>query len=314
MQRHRLGKTDLTVTPAPFGAMYLGTKQDRDTSFELLDRYVELGGDFIDTANIYAHWVAPQWRGGESEEVLGAWMRARGNRDGLTITSKVGIAYGDVPMSLSPEIIAEQCDISLKRLGVEQIDLYFAHKDDPSVPQEAVLEAFARLIESGKVRAIGASNFSTDRLASANALAERSGLPRYEVLQQRYTYLPVRRGADTGRQVILTEDMRSYCARESISIMAYSVGIQGAYDRDPGGALPEGFRTAGNETRIEVLRSLAREVGCTPGQCVLAWVWSHPGTMPLIACSRLAQLEENMAAMKIRLSADQIDRLDRAAE
>ena len=314
MQRHRLGKTDITVTPAPFGAMYLGTKQDRETSFALLDRYVELGGDFIDTANIYAHWVGPEWQGGESETMLGEWLRARRNRDRLTITSKVGMPYGKFPMSLAPEIVIAECEASLKRLGVECIDLYFAHKDDLTLPQEAVLETFARLIEAGKVRAIGASNFATDRLAVANALAERSGLPRYEVLQQRFTYLPVRQGADTGRQVILTQDMLDYCARDGVSVMAYSVGIGGTYDRYPGVPLPEAFQTAGNEKRMAVLRSVAREAGCTPGQAVLAWVWSHPGAMPLIAASKIAQLGENMAAMEIRLSDEQLDHLARAAE
>lgn len=310
MRQITLGKTSIRTAAAPFGAMYLGTRQDRDTSFALLDHYAALGGNFIDTANIYAHWVGAQWLGGESEAALGAWLQSRGNRDAITIATKVGIAYQDVPTSLAPERIIAECEKSLKRLGVEVIDLYFAHRDDPDIPQEDVLGAFAKLIEQGKVRAIGASNFTTDRLAAAHEIARLSGLPRYEVLQQRFTYLPVRRGGYSGPQVVLSADMIDYCARAKTSVMAYSVALGGAYNRYPESGLPEEYRMPTNQLRMKVLRDVADEVGAEPVQVVLAWVWANPNLLPLIACSATAQLDASIGAMDIELTTDQLGRLN----
>jgi aryl-alcohol dehydrogenase-like predicted oxidoreductase len=309
-----LGGTGWSVSAAPLGAMYLGTKQDESQSFALLDHYVAKGGNFIDTANIYAHWVGPQWRGGESESLIGRWLKARGHRDRMIITSKVGIGYGDVPQSLAPARIIAECDKSLRRLGVDTIDVYFAHKDDPAVPLEDVLGAFARLIEQGKIRAIGASNFTTDRLAGALELARFAGLPRYQVLQQRFTYLPVRPGGDTGRQIVLSGDMADLCRRAGLTVMAYSVALQGGYNRYPERALPAEYQMPSNVVRMARLLDVAREVGVDPQQVVLAWLWSKPGLVPLIACSTTAQLDASLAAMDLSLSAEQIERLDRAAE
>ncbi len=314
MRQITLGKTNIRTAAAPFGAMYLGTKQDREAAFALLDHYASLGGTFIDTANIYAFWVGQQWRGGESEAVLGAWLRARGNRDAMTIATKVGIGYDDVPTSLAPNLIIEECEKSLKRLGVEAIDLYFAHRDDHGIPQEDVLGAFAKLIEQGKVRAIGASNFSTDRLAAAHEIARRSGLPRYEVLQQRFTYLPVRRGADTGAQTVLTADMIDYCTRSTTSVMAYSVALGGAYNRYPDSALPQEYSMPSNHLRMKALRDVADDIGAEPVQVVLAWAWANPILLPLIACSATAQLDASLAAMDIVLTAAQLDGLGDAGE
>ena len=314
MKNVSLGHTDIRVSAAPFGAMYLGTKQTESESFAILDHYVAQGGNFIDTANIYAHWVGAEWHGGESETVLGSWLKARGNRADITIASKVGFNYDGVPQSLRPELIIEECDKSLKRLGVDTIDLYFAHKDDPDVPQEDVLGAFSRLIEQGKVRAIGASNFTTDRLASALEIARLSALPRYEVLQQRYTYLPVRRGGDTGPQTVLTDDMLDYCQRAGLSVMGYSVTLGGGYDRYPERPLPDAYQSPSNERRMAVLREIAGQLGITPLQLVLAWLWAKPAMLPLIACSSTAQLDTSLAAMNVTLSQDLLDRLDDAGE
>lgn len=314
MRQITLGRTGIQTAAAPLGAMYLGTKQDRATAFALLDHYASLGGNFIDTANIYAHWVGDQWKGGESETVLGEWLKSRGNRDAMTISTKVGIAYSDAPTSLAPKLIIEECEKSLRRLGVETIDLYFAHRDDPDVPQEDVLGAFAKLIEQGKVRAIGASNFTTDRLAAAHEIARLSSLPRYEVLQQRFTYLAVRHGGYTGPQVVLTADMSDYCTRAGVGVMAYSVALGGAYNRYPQSELPEEYRSSSNHLRMKVLRDVAAEAGAQPAQVVLAWVWANPTLMPLVAGSTTAQLDENIEAMNIVLSTDQLARLDVAGD
>jgi len=310
----KLGHTDIAVCTAPLGAMYLGTKQDRAISFDLLDAYVAHGGDFIDTANIYAHWVGDPWKGGESEAMLGEWMAARGNRHKLVIASKVGFPYHDVPAGLAREVIKRECEKSLRRLRIETIDLHFAHNDDLAVPQEEALSAFAELIAEGKVRAIGASNFATHRLATANCIARANGLPEYQVLQPRHTYLRPRRDADFGPQVALTDDMAAYCRDAGISVMAYSASLRGAYSGEPGRPVPEQYRSAANEARLAVLGEVARETGKAPQQVMFAWLFAQPGMMPLIAASSVAQLEFNLAATAIELSPDQIARLDAAGE
>jgi aryl-alcohol dehydrogenase-like predicted oxidoreductase len=294
--------------------MYLGTKQLGNEAFALLDAYAAAGGDFIDTANIYAHWVAEGWRGGESETLLGEWLAARKNRNQLVIASKVGFNYQDVPQSLAPKIIRAECEKSLMRLGIDTIDLYFAHCDDPAIPQIAVLETFAALIAEGKVRAIGASNFSTHRLATANEIARANGLPRYEVLQQRHTYLQPRLDADTGRQVVLTKDMTDYCVSAGLSIMAYSATLRGAYTGKPSRPLPEAYRSQSNRARLKTLKDIAGETQSAPLQVTLAWLWSKPQMLPMIAVSSKAQLADNLAASEIELTPDQLARLDTAGD
>jgi aryl-alcohol dehydrogenase-like predicted oxidoreductase len=310
MKRVALGNTGIEVCNAPLGAMYLGAKQQGSDAFALLDAYTAAGGDFIDTANIYAHWVAAQWKGGESETLLGEWLAARKNRGKLVIATKVGFNYQDVPQGLTPKLIRSECEKSLKRMGIDTIDLYFAHCDDPNVPQGDVLETFAALIAEGKVRAIGASNFSTHRLALANQIAEANGLPRYEVLQQRHTYLQPRQDADTGRQVVLTKDMTDYCVSAGLSIMAYSATLGGAYTGSAGRPVPAAYQSISNGARLKILAAIASEIGATPQQVMLAWMWSKPQMLPMIAVSAKAQLADNLAAIAIELTQDRLIRLD----
>jgi aryl-alcohol dehydrogenase-like predicted oxidoreductase len=314
MKHGELGNSGIKACTAPLGAMFFGTKQNRQQSFDLLDAYVDHGGDFIDTANIYAHWAGAEWKGGESETVLGEWFAARGNRDRLVIASKVGFPYADVPAGLAKKTIKTECEKSLRRMGIETIDLYFAHDDDPNIPQQEVLAAFAELIAEGKVRIIGASNFATHRLASANCLARSGGLPEYQVLQQRHTYLQPRQDADTGRQVVLTKDMAAYCADAGLSIMAYSATLSGAYSGDPARPVPPAYASIANTARLVTLREIAAETDHSALQVMLAWLWSRPDMMPLIAASTEAQLTENLAAMELSLDAGQIGRLDTAGD
>lgn len=312
MNTIRLGRSALTVSTLPLGAMYFGTRQDRGESFSLLDYYVGRGGTFIDTANIYAHWVGDRWRGGESETVLGEWLGARGNRDSLVIASKVGFEYSEAPRSLDPARIAEECDKSLKRLGLDTIDLYFAHVDDPAVPLEDVLGAFGRLVEAGKVRVIGASNFSTERLAEANRVAAGGGYPRYEVLQQRHTYLRPHPGADTSPQVVLTDDMIAHCQSEDISIMAYSATLGGAYSGRADRPVPPEYEWADKTARLAILNEIAGELNASPVQIVIAWMLHTPGMLPMVAASTIEQLGENLDAGDIALSDEQLRRLNTA--
>jgi aryl-alcohol dehydrogenase-like predicted oxidoreductase len=312
MKQVELGRSGIRAGVAPFGAMYLGSKQDRAESFALLDRYLALGGDMIDTANIYVKWLGDRWSGGESETLIGEWLAARGCRNSVLVATKVGINYQDVPTSLARTIIRQECEKSLRRLGVETIDLYYAHRDDPTVPQEETLAAFGELVAEGKVRALGASNFTTDRLATANLLADLNGLPRYDVLQQRHTYLQPRPDADTGTQIVLTEDMHQYCQRSAVTVMAYSATLGGAYSGDPARPVPAGYATNRNLGRLAMLREIAAETGMTPLQVMLAWLWAKRGMTVLVAASTIAQLDENLAAERHQLDAAQVSRLDLA--
>jgi aryl-alcohol dehydrogenase-like predicted oxidoreductase len=162
-----LGNTGENVSALCLGAMYFGTRQNKKVSFNLLDQYFEFGGTFVDTANIYAHWI-DGFKGGESETIIGEWMKERNNRDQVFIASKVGFGYQDVPSNLQTETIIKECEKSLRRLGVETIDIYYAHHDDRETPLEETLEAFLRLVDSGKVRFIGASNYLAWRLEEAH--------------------------------------------------------------------------------------------------------------------------------------------------
>jgi aryl-alcohol dehydrogenase-like predicted oxidoreductase len=195
MQTTQLGKTGVDVSLYCLGAMYFGSRNDRATSYRMLDRYVDAGGSFIDTANIYAWWVEG-FHGGESETLLGEWMRARGHRSRLFIASKVGFQYSDVARGLTAAQIEAECDKSLRRMGIDTIDLFYAHVDDRTTPMHETMEAFDRLVRAGKVRHIGASNFLAYRLERAHTLSKQNGWPDYVCLQQRHTYLRPKPGAE----------------------------------------------------------------------------------------------------------------------
>ncbi len=313
MQTVPLGNTGERVSALCLGAMFLGTRQDEATSFHLLDQYVDAGGTFIDTANIYAHWVEGG-RGGESEALLGRWLRARGHRGRMFLASKVGFGYPGVERGLEPWRIEEECDKSLRLLGVDTLDLYYAHVDDRHTPQEETLGAFAKLVKAGKVRYVGASNFAAWRLAEADAISAAHGWPGYCCVQQRHTYLRPKPGASFDPQLAANEDLFDYvrARQEAITLLAYSVLLGGAYtrtDRD----VPEQYRGPDTEARLAALREVADETGCTPNQVVLAWLrQSDPPVLPLIAASSSEQLAENLGALDLTLTADQMARLDAA--
>ncbi|MBN1563019.1 MAG: aldo/keto reductase [Anaerolineae bacterium] len=312
MRTVTLGHTGEQVSALCLGAMFFGTKQDQATSFSLLDQYVEAGGTFIDTANIYAHWV-PGGEGGESETILGAWLKARGNCDDLFIASKVGFGYGNVPTALTPDLIEAECDKSLQRLGIDTIDLYYAHVDDRHTPLRDTLEAFNRLVASGKVRYIGASNYLAYRLERAHLLSKQEGWADFCSLQQRYTYLQPRYGMNMGMQQYVTAEIRDYVrARGDFTLLAYSVLLAGAYTRSDR-AVHDAYKNPDNEARLLTLQAVARESGATANQVVLAWMMqSDPAVLPLIAASTTQQMAENIGALDITLSAEQMTRLNEA--
>ena len=185
MDLRPLGRSDLRVPPLCFGCNIFGWTVDEATSFRLLDEILDQGLTFLDTADVYSRWAAGH-QGGESETIIGRWMKARGTRDRITLATKVGMDMGDGKVGLKPDYIRRAIEDSLRRLQTDRIDLYQAHKDDPDTPQAETLGAFADLIRAGKVRAIGASNFSAERLGEALDISASLGLPRYESLQPEY--------------------------------------------------------------------------------------------------------------------------------
>lgn len=309
MKSQQLGHTGVEVSSLCLGAMYIGTRNDEASSYRLLDQYVDAGGRFIDTANIYAHWVSG-FRGGESENVLGKWMKERGNRAQLFIASKVGFGYGDVPKRLRASDIEEECNKSLRRLGVDTIDLYYAHVDDRTTPLEESLEAFNRLVQAGKVRFIGASNYLAWRLEQAKWISETNGWAQFCCIQQHYTYLRLRPGMNVEPQIMVNDDLLDYVSNRGITLLAYSVLQSGSYTRADRPFRVE-LQSADNEKRLETLRAVAQEIGATPNQVVLRWMLQR-SVIPLIAASSEAQLQENLDSLKIELSDEQMERLNTA--
>jgi aryl-alcohol dehydrogenase-like predicted oxidoreductase len=309
MSRARpLGNSGLSTPPLVLGGNVFGWTADKTTSFRVLDAFADAGGTLVDTADVYSVW-APGHEGGESETLIGEWLKASGKS--MQVATKVGMLPGEGGEKLAPARIAAACDASLKRLGVETIDLYFAHQDDETVPQEDVLAAFGKLIDAGKVRALGASNFSAERLGSALEAAKREGLPRYEVLQPEYNL--VSRGKFEGA-------LQDLCVAENIGVVPYyglaSGFLTGKYRSadDLGqsvrggrmGALLEGKGAA----VLAAMDAVAAETGASLAQIALAWLATQPGvTAPIASATSVAQLDELIGSWDVALSAEQLERL-----
>jgi aryl-alcohol dehydrogenase-like predicted oxidoreductase len=276
-----------------------------------LDQFVEAGGDFIDTANIYAHWE-PNGVGGDSEKCLGQWIKSRGNREKVFIATKVGFPYQDVPRSLKADLIEEECTKSLQRMGIETIDLYYAHNDDRETPIEETLEAFHRLVQAGKVRYIGASNYLAWRLEEASWKSHQHGWPAYQCIQQRYTYIRKKHGTTFDPQVEMNDDLQDYCRNREITLLAYSALLSGAYTRK-NRQFDDNYLGMDTKNRIATLRAVATETNATPNQIILAWMLgSDSVVLPLIAASTKEQMDENLEALKIILTDEQMERLNAA--
>lgn len=309
----RLGATELHIAPLILGGNVFGWTADQDTSFAVLDAFVAGGGTMIDTADVYSAWV-PGHKGGESESVIGAWLKASGKREQVQIATKVGMLPGEGGEKLAPARIAAACDASLQRLGVETIDLYFAHQDDDAVAQEDALAAFAKLIDAGKVRALGASNFHAARLKSANDAATAHGLPHYHVLQPEYNL--VSRHKFEGQ-------LQDYCVEHNIGVVPYyglaSGYLTGKYrsaadfGKSVRGGRMQAFMDGTGPAVLDAMDAIAEETGASLAQIALAWLAAQPGvTAPIASATSVAQVEELIGAMDLTLSTDQIDRLTNA--
>jgi aryl-alcohol dehydrogenase-like predicted oxidoreductase len=292
--------------------MYFGSSTDKETSYRLLDQYVDSGGSFLDTANIYARWV-PGFEGGESESLLGEWMRERKNRSQMFIASKVGFEYSGVERGLRARQIEQECEKSLKRLGVDSIDLYYAHVDDRNTSLEESLAAFDRLVQAGKVRLIGASNFLAWRLEEARWVSRTNEWVEFCCVQQRYSYVRPKPGASFAPQIATNDDLLDYCTGRDITMLAYSPLLSGAYTRTDR-PLQDQYLGADTVARLKTLGVVAEEVGATQNQVVLAWmVQSDPAVIPLVAASTVEQMEENLGVLSVELSTEQLKRLNQTS-
>ncbi|ANZ40593.1 oxidoreductase [Lentzea guizhouensis] len=330
--RHRTighGAAQREVSALALGAMRFGTETDETTSFAILDRYVEAGGTFVDTSNNYSFWINST-QGGESEALLGRWRKSRGVGDEVVIATKLGgrpIAAGldfaetakqENIEGLSAAVIRKSAERSRELLGVEKIDLLYAHVEDPTVPVEETVQGFADLVAEDVVGLLGVSNHWTWRVEQARAAAARAGLPGYEVLQYHHSYLrartdlPGRRSPD-GNQGLTTGEVLSYLrANPELTLVAYTPLLSGAYVRDdrPLGPL---FEHAGTEPRLAAVRAVAEETGATANQVVLAWLMGGDlPIIPLVGASSIAQLDESLAAVDLDLTAEQRATLDAA--
>jgi len=304
---------NIQVSVMCLGTMYMGWRTPTEMSYRLLDQYVEAGGTFLDTANIYGK-TGTERVGGISEQVLGQWMHERRNRSQLFIASKVGFEYIGVERSLRADVVTAECEKSLKRMGIETIDLYYAHVDDRSTPLEETLEAFDKLCKSGKVRFSGASNFLAWRLERARWVSRTHGWPEYVCVQQRYSYLRPVPGASTAPQVVANEDMMDYCQANGITLLAYSPLLSGAYVRTDK-PLSSVYAGPDSDARLRALGQIAADINATPNQVVLAWMMhSTPFVLPVFAASNPEQMAENLGALNLQLGTEALQVLDGASD
>lgn len=303
MQTRRLGRTDLAIAPIVLGGNVFGWTADKPTSFAVLDRFAAGGGVAIDTADVYSAWV-PGNRGGESETIIGEWMKARGNRNRVVVITKVGSPMGKGKDGLKPAYIEEAVEASLRRLQTDVIDLYLSHWPDITTPFADTLGAHQRLIEKGKIRWCGASNLTTTLVEQALAVAKANGVARYEVLQPEYN-LADRKGFEDG--------LAELCRREELGVITYfslAKGfLSGKYrsEADIGKSArgqavkdylnPRGFRI------LDALEGVAASHKARPAEVALAWAMARPGvTAPIASATSLEQADSLIRAAGLTLS------------
>jgi aryl-alcohol dehydrogenase-like predicted oxidoreductase len=325
-----LGNTGERVSQLALGAMIMGTSTNEADSFEILDRYLAAGGSFIDTANCYAWWTAPGFRGGESEALLGRWFASRGRRDDVFLATK-GSAWveradevRDAPWEVRSkayegaggDTLRRAVDDSLRRLGTDHIDLYYVHVDDRDTPIEETLEALDGIVKAGKVRYIGWSNVRTWRLERVRQVAERNGWAAPVALQQQHSYLRRRAGL-THASIVDDEQMDFLRANPEVTLVAYSPILKGIYD-DPekrrGHDMMSAYEGPDAEARLAVVTEMAGELGVKPNQLVIAWLLhqTDPAMVTLLGPRTVAQFEAGLAALDIKLDDAQLARLDAA--
>ncbi|MGQ9765918.1 MAG: aldo/keto reductase [Anaerolineae bacterium] len=316
MNYRRLGRTGLKVSELCLGTMQFGWTADEATSFAIMDAFVEAGGNFIDTADIYSRWAEGN-PGGVSEQIIGRWMKARGNRGAIVLATKARGRMWDGPNGegLSRLHLIRACEDSLRRLGTDYIDLYQTHSFDPDTPIDETLRALDDLVHAGKIRYIGASNYPAWRLTKALWVSDKLGLARYDSLQPHY---------NLAHRAEFERELKPLCEEEGIGVIPYSplAGgfLTGKYRRD---SVPASVRAEGIQRRyfnergfriIDKLDEIARLRELTIVQVALAWLLTQPViTAPIIGANSVAQLSESLAAAGVRLSAEEMDALNQAS-
>jgi aryl-alcohol dehydrogenase-like predicted oxidoreductase len=310
----KLGRSGLATPPLVLGGNVFGWTASGEEAFRILDRFVAAGGRMIDTADVYSAWV-PGHKGGESESLIGEWLRRRGAKGDVLVATKVGMLAGEGGEKLEPARIAAAAEASLRRLGVEAIDLYYAHQEDPNTPVEESLRAFDALVRAGKVRAIGASNYKPESMARALDFSEREGVARYEVLQPEYN-LMARDGFEGGLQQL--------CVAREVGVLPYyglaSGFLTGKYrsSADQGksvrGDRMGKYLNARGHAVLDALDAVAAETGTKASTVALAWLAAQPGiTAPIASARTLAQLEDFIGALELELRMEQVERLNAAS-
>lgn len=315
MQKRKLGNSGLEVSPLCFGGNVFGWTADEKTSFELLDAFTAGGFNFVDTADVYTRWI-PGNQGGESETIIGKWFKASGKRDKVVLASKCGFEMGPDKKGLSKAHILASCDESLKRLQTDYIDLYQSHTDDETVAQDETLEAYQILLKAGKIRAIGASNFSAARLQSSLDTAKKHGLPMYQSLQPEYNLYD--------RAKYETE-LEKICVDNNIGVIGYyslARGFLSGKYRSPAdaGKSPRGEKAVAtylNDRGYKILAALdelAEKKHSTPAQISLAWLIARPSvTAPIASATSIAQLKDMMKAAAVELQPEELKKLNEAS-
>jgi aryl-alcohol dehydrogenase-like predicted oxidoreductase len=314
MEKRKLGNSGLEVAPLAFGGNVFGWTADEPTSFMLLDRFVDAGFNLIDTADMYSTWVTGN-SGGESETIIGKWLKRSGKRAKVVIATKVGKAVGPGSGGLSKAYIMKAVEDSLRRLQTDTIDLYQSHADDPQTPLDETAEAYDQLITQGKVRAIGASNFSAQRLAEALAVSEKSGYPRYESLQPLYNLYD---------RDDFEKELQPLCREKGLGVISFfSLGsgfLTGKYrskedlSNSARGSFVEKYLNERGFRIVEALKRAAQQQNLTPAQVALAWLMAQPSiTAPIASAINLDQLNELIQAATIELDSAANDLLNQAS-
>lgn len=309
----QLGDSGAAVSAFCLGTMFFGTKVDRTSSFSVLDAYWDAGGRFLDTANAYARWI-PGFQGGESETLVGEWLKERGRSGEAFIATKVGFPtpVDGLDFGVSRDQVTRAIERSLERLGVERIDLYYAHVDDRTAPLDERLEAFDRLHREGRIRLAGASNVVAWRLEEARHLCEEHDWIRYCCVQQRFSYARSQRGSVYDPHVEATDTELDYYRTRGLTLLAYSPLLGGAYDREDR-SFPDQYLGPDTDMRLEALRGIAGETGATPHQVVLAWLMqAEPPVIPVVGASTVDQVGEIIGSCDVKLTEDQLSRLSEA--
>jgi aryl-alcohol dehydrogenase-like predicted oxidoreductase len=314
MRKRKLGRTGLEISPLVFGGNVFGWTTDQTTSFKLLDAFFAAEFNAIDTADVYSRWV-PGHAGGESETILGEWIKRRGNRGQVIIATKAGMEMGDGTKGLSRAHLLRAAENSLRRLQTDYIDLYQSHIDDPNAPLEETLGAHAELLKQGKVRAIGASNYKADRLAAALEVSKKTGLPAYQTLQPNYSLI---------ERAEYENHLEPLCLREGLGVINYfplaGGFLSGKYRsaRDVEGK-PRGRNVTKylNDRGFKILGALdqvAKKLNATPAQVSLAWLFARPSiTAPIVSATKLEQLNELLASVDLTLDRESIEFLNQVS-